>query len=411
MPRRLVNRTAPSSAVRSTPSNTSTAADTSLPVYQPPSCIHSPSQRLNDLPPSRAAHASSAALARHLTDASRNLGHSADDLQARLRERRAKLVQIRKKREEKGVAEQTAEEERLEEHVEKLAGLVKDLTGKSEEAMRKVVDLQAGREDEGQVLKELETEFTNRRRPAEDEEPSTEPPSDGPLAIYTALREKKQHEYTTLTPHQRYALNNEYATFKKLWHLGLVGEDGPPLPDASRWFDARGNPVMSSAGVDSAGQNGSLDSVAADDDDDEDIAVAREVVSLICPLTQSIMTEPYSNRRCKHTFEKEAIKHHLRVSGTAQCPQTGCSQVFAFKDFKEDFFPDRAMMRRIQRAGEAERNRGYDDSRMYDEDEDDENLISDTSGFPKAEQDEEEDEEEVGRRNRRVSRVPKKERM
>ncbi|KAH8176828.1 zinc-finger of the MIZ type in nse subunit domain-containing protein [Sarocladium implicatum] len=408
MPRRLVNRTAPSPHVRSTQSGTSAAINTSLPAYQPPSCKHDPTQRLNELAASRTSHASSAVLARHLTDASRNLGHSADDLQARLRERRAKLVQIRKKREEKGIAEQSGEEEKLEEHVEKLAGLVKSLTATSEEAMRKVVDLQAGREDEGQVLKELETEFTNRRRTTEEQEPSTEPPSDGPLAVYTALREKKQNDYTTLTPHQRYALNNEYATFKKLWHMGLVGEDGPPLPDASRWFDARGNPVMSSSGVDSSGQNGSLDS-GPEDDDDEDIAVAREVVSLICPLTQSIMTEPYSNRRCKHTFEKDAIKHHLRVSGTAQCPQTGCSQVFAFKDFSEDFFPDRAMMRRIQRAGEAERNRGYDDSRMYDDEEEDENMISDTSGFPNAE--EEDDDEDVGGRSRRASRVPKKERM
>jgi hypothetical protein len=187
--------------------------------------------------------------------------------------------------------------------------------------MRGVVDTQAAIEDETQVLKDLETEFTNRRPPQNPEEDDS-PPQDGPLSVYEANRSKKQEEYAALTPQQRYAVNNDYATFKKLWHLGLVGEDGPPLPDATRWFDARGNPVMSYG---AAAAVGGFESDEGDEDDD--IAVAREVVSLICPLTQSVMREPYSNRRCKHTFEKEAIQHHLRVSGTAQCPQTGCAQV------------------------------------------------------------------------------------
>jgi hypothetical protein len=77
--------------------------------------------------------------------------------------------------------------------------------------------------------------------------------------------------------------------------------------------------------------------------------------------------------------------------------------MFNFRDFKDDFFLDQTMLRRIEHANEGV-GRDYDDSRMYDEDEEDENLISDTSGLPGAE------EEEVPRGARSVSRVPKRER-
>lgn len=83
-------------------------------------------------------------------------------------------------------------------------------------------------------------------------------------------------------------------------------------------------------------------------------------------------------------------------------------QIFNFRDFKDDFFLDQTMLRRIERANEADRHRDdYDDSRFYD-DEEDENLISDTSGLPAAKG---EEDEPLPRGARSVSRAPKRERM
>ncbi|KAI6777995.1 chromosomal organization and DNA repair protein Mms21 [Emericellopsis cladophorae] len=45
-----------------------------------------------------------------------------------------------------------------------------------------------------------------------------------------------------------------------------------------------------------------------DEDKDENIALEKDVVSLICPLKQQVMPESSSNRWCKHTFEKESIQ-------------------------------------------------------------------------------------------------------
>ena len=84
----------------------------------------------------------------------------------------------------------------------------------------------------------------------------------------------------------------------------------------------------------------------------------------------------------------------------------GGDKTFSFRDFKKDFFLDQTMLRRIQHASEVEKRvgRDYDDSRMYDEDEEDENIISDTSGLTT------EGNENMCRR-RSMSRVPKRERM
>ncbi|KAI6779379.1 chromosomal organization and DNA repair protein Mms21 [Emericellopsis cladophorae] len=60
--------------------------------------------------------------------------------------------------------------------------------------------------------------------------------------------------------------------------------------------------------------------------EDENIAVEGDVVSLICPMAQQVIAEPFRNCRCKHAFEKKTILDHLLVSDPIQCPRTGCSQ-------------------------------------------------------------------------------------
>lgn len=43
------------------------------------------------------------------------------------------------------------------------------------------------------------------------------------------------------------------------------------------------------------------------DDEEDDIQMTGVISSLKCPLTLRTFKEPYSNRVCKHTFEKSAI--------------------------------------------------------------------------------------------------------
>lgn len=322
MSRRLLSRSGASSS-------SATTTTTALPEYQSPSCPLSDAARrdLNDLSHAR----TTVVYQQQLGDSVGLFGSSISDLHEQLREQRGRLESLRAKRQEKG-NEKTSDEERLEAHVADLETRVNSLTNSFEEAIRSVIDHKAELEDEGLIINDLYKAATadtpqSQRRPRRggDAEDGSEADGDddgadlaapSTLERFKAMRAKKEADYTAMDMHQRYALNNDYAGFKKLWHDAMAGEDGPPLPDASRWFRPDGRPVMRTT---TPG--------AADDDDDDDIAVAREVLSINCPLTLQPMKQPYSNRKCKHTFEKAALLDYLPMRGDAQCPQTGCSEV------------------------------------------------------------------------------------
>ncbi|KAH6894276.1 zinc-finger of the MIZ type in Nse subunit-domain-containing protein [Thelonectria olida] len=344
MSRRLLNRSGHPAA--SSSSSTSTA----LPEYQEPSCpLNDLGRRaLGDLSNNRGTVVYQV----HLKDSVRLIGSGVGDLHERLREQQTKLQNARARREEKGT-EKTPEEERLEKHVEDLEHQVNSLTDKSEQAIRDLIDRQAELEDEGEILGDLHMRVAP---PTEDGEPS------GPSArdLFNKLRAEKELEYSNMTLHRRYALNNDYAHFKKVWHDSMAGEEGPPLPDASRWF-RDDKPVMR------------IQAEAEDEDEDDDIAVAREVLSINCPLTLQPMNEPYSNRKCKHTFEKAAILDYLSMRGEKQCPQTGCSRMFSRAGFDQDFFLDQAMVRRIRRARQAQEQQELEEE--DEEDDDDEDVM------------------------------------
>ncbi|KAH7319753.1 chromosomal organization and DNA repair protein Mms21 [Stachybotrys elegans] len=380
MSRRLLNRSG--NPVVSSPSSSSTPrrTTTALPEYEPPSCPLDESARraLGELSNNRTA----VPYELQLKESLRTLGSSVGDMHERLRYQRERLTRQKAAREAKGVAASTADEDRLKAHIDQLERDVEALTRDSERAVRELVDHKAELEDEVAVLGDLYTHAATQQPPPDEASLENEngdieyPPVPSTLGAFRERRQGKLEEYGGMSMHQRYAVNNDYAGFKKLWHDAAVGEDGPPLPDASRWFRSDGQPVMSGIGDEMDGS-------------DDDIAVAREVVSLKCPLTLRVMKEPYSNRNCKHTFEKGALLDYLPRQGAVQCPQTGCSQSFARADFDTDFHLNQAMLRRIHRAEAAHAS---------DEDlDDDENLEGDSELAVRAS-------------NRRQSRQPKRER-
>ncbi|KAG5944373.1 hypothetical protein E4U60_006026 [Claviceps pazoutovae] len=374
------------------------ASHTVLPEYQPPSCPLDESGRhaLSELSSTRGTLVYEA----QLKESTRNLGLCVGDLHERLSIQLDRLRILRERRLEKGF-DKTPDEERLEKHLEAFENQADELTIESEQSLRSVIDHQAELQDQASVLSDLYTSAvtasnatgarTSRGRgrqqahadaadsisAADENQEQKEPPV--PVAstkdAYQSALAKKKAEYEALTPYQRYALNNDYAAFKKIWHDSAAGEEGPPLPDASRWFRPDGQPVMTRPGAKNSTSNprGSADAAADDqagEDDDDDIAIAREVVSLNCPLTLRQLVEPYTHVECRHTFEKSAILEYLPVRGSVKCPQTGCNQTMSKARFDQDFHFDEAKLRRIQRAAQAQRDLDDVDDDDDDEDED-----------------------------------------
>ncbi len=354
MSRRLVNRGrssgAPSSPAAPRPS-------TALPAYEPPSCPLNDAARraLGELSNNRET-SGAAAYGTHLKESVNNLGHSVIDLQERLRSQRDRLANLRRRRAEKGIEDKTPDEQRLEHHLASFSDSVNSLSRESEVAVRDLIDRRAELEDQAAVLGDLYTAAATQEnaasatgaRQTRNSRTTTAANQDGgddddhvaagaeqdpeqqdtkplpPASTRDSFRERQAHkrsEFEQLGVYERYAVNNDYANFKKLWHDAARPEDGPPLPDASRWFRADGEPVLPSAA------DGQLDEDDGAEGSDDDIAVAREVISLRCPLSLRPLEEPYSNHKCKHTFEKSSLLDYLPARGAVQCPQTGCSEV------------------------------------------------------------------------------------
>lgn len=170
----------------------------------------------------------------------------------------------------------------------------------------------------------------------------------GPLRLYTEARKAKAAEFESISAYDKYAQNNDYISLKKHWHDALHPDGTQTLPDAHRWFDSDGNPVLPAA----AGDGGARDG----EDSDDDLIVAGVSDSLKCPITLRDFEEPFSNNKCKHTFEKSAIVGMLTRENGAPiaCPVGGCPATFTLNDFFNDLVMKRRVDRANQRAEEEE---------------------------------------------------------
>ncbi|KAM0278972.1 hypothetical protein ACHAQH_004838 [Verticillium albo-atrum] len=298
----------------------------------------------------------------HIRKATALLGRNVAAANDRLADRQAALQSILGKRAARG-ADKTATDLRLEAWVADLEAQVTELTSASEAAVRDLVDRKAAAQDDRDAAAATADHiqsFPTRaqrlrdRRAANPDGPESHcedgaepdlPPPDRPIHdILQDFRAEKAQAYAALPAHERYALNNDYAAFKKLWHDATLGDQDVPLPDPSRWFDRDGNPVASARG-------GARRAAAAhdgdDDDDDDDLVIEGEVQSFTCPLSLQPLTQPFSNDKCSHTFQKESIQAWFAESRDRErtCPTTGCNMQLKLKDF----YDDDVVLRKIQR--------------------------------------------------------------
>lgn len=332
-----------------------------LPAYEPPS------QPLNEAARRALAQVSSNRGARkfddHLKKSTELIRDAVGAANDRAWESRALMQQRVEKRAQKGEdgTEADAEDE---EYVEKLGEHVSGVTRDLEAALRDVIDYRVEMEDEPLVLDmvcgELESQAQNWRsreeavknrkekkkepRPSaagsiddamdedenaeEDQEEDGEdsdmrdPEDDGAIAsvneVLQKVRQSKAEDWTRMDMAQRYAANNDYILFKRTLHDAQHPNDDATLPHASAWFDQDGRPVLPKVGEETD---------AAGGEEDDELQIAGEVRTFRCPLSLRMIDEPYSSKKCRHTFDKTAIADYLKDNQEKQCPETGCNQV------------------------------------------------------------------------------------
>ncbi|KAL1854461.1 hypothetical protein VTK73DRAFT_8735 [Phialemonium thermophilum] len=294
----------------------------------------------------------------------------------RLYLRKSHLAQMVAKRQERGDDEKKDLELAMEESTKKLAQEVAAITEQSEEALRQIIDYRIELDDERSVMSQMlqQIQAQEPRQPrsqrsvrqavnethsdtedgsgagqdradgddtemADAEENAT--PYEGASQILDSVRRAKAEEYNKLSMYERYALNNDYIAFKRTLHDAQY-QDEVPLPDATTWFTPDGRPTGNIPGQDDQGAD------AGKGKEEDDLVIEREVLSLKCPLTLRTMSEPYTSRACKHTFEKDAILQFIRQNGgTSKCPV--CPAAIHIKDL----YLDEVMQRKIQRLQTA----------------------------------------------------------
>lgn len=230
--------------------------------------------------------------------------------------------------------------ERAEGAARELEEDVLGLATQIEEAMREALDMQATLEDEKTTLRDLPKLVMVRQRDVaeraqqdrEDEEEDADPPEISGVSILDILkqtRDAQAAEYDSLSPYEKYAVNNKYIDFRQSWHEGLYqNPDDIPLPDATRWFDRDGRPKLETRRDEQGGEADRSEDQDGDEEEEDEIQIAREKRSFRCPLSLAVIQEPFTCRLCKHSFEKSAITEYIKGGNgrgrIAQCPVPGC---------------------------------------------------------------------------------------
>ncbi len=314
----------------------------------------------------------------------------------RAAERRADAQRQMAEARKKEIELEQSEKDSIERRAARAEEAALEYTKQTEATLRQLIDLRAELEDEDKVFASVQQQLAAQPQPqAKERQQRTKREttrrmvdSDGeemdvdeeeeegqhgdeeavegraptvPLGqMFGAARKEQADEYAKLTTHQRYGLNNDYIQFKRTWHDAQHQNDEIPLPDATRWFDQSGEPIIQLFDEATAEQA---------EDEDDDLVVEREVRSFKCPLSLQWIQEPYSNRKCPHTFDKANILGYLKGShGTANCPVAGCNRVGAVVFLSpwlsvliipqelrvSDFFYDEVFLRKSNRARQAE---------------------------------------------------------
>ena len=372
-------------------------------------------QALTDLLQSQASRKR---LAVSLSDAAKKLTEVAGQLNDRGTEQRLRNLKLQARLEANG--EVLDDEERLKH--EAFQAKVQDLTQKMDRGIRGVIDGQIWLDNVPDNLRSVATKagalaeatqqhtqgptplITQRIRPEPDEDggvdeaenvdaPTVEPPdpSDAPTTLLRSAFNDQSSDWQSKSLTERYANSNEYTGFyRTVYDAKNPGENAPPIPHASLWFVEEEDPDSLPPSRSQPRQ-----SRQAEHDEDSDVEIALERVSLKCPITLLPFKDPLTSTKCPHSFEKDGILDMLNLSPdylpftaeqelelshirdrralerrkkeigtpTVKCPVCSCPLVAT------DLKPDPVLLRKVKRV-EAATKRQQNQATDSEEDED-----------------------------------------
>lgn len=326
-----------------------------LPPYQPPTHpLNEAARRAID---QIANNRNTRKFDRHLEKSTGLIRDAVGATNDRAYEAQERIKEIHTKVREKKIAQTAADEEAIE-YAGQFIDEVARVTSELEASLRRNIDARAELQDEIAVLRAVQGEVLivsqswkpkpvvakkrqakrRQKMDSDDDEDENEgadeeqedsemveadnnPPLRGVNNILEEARQTKAEEWSRMTMYEKYALNNDYITFKRAMHDAQNPDETKPLPHATAWFGPDGEPVLPKVGE------------AAGDDDEEELQITGGKLDTRCPLSMTELTEPYTSKRCKHSFQKDAILEFIRLwrpgaqGNRCMCPVVGCDKV------------------------------------------------------------------------------------
>ncbi|KAJ5835752.1 Zinc finger RING/FYVE/PHD-type [Penicillium robsamsonii] len=388
---------------RRTATHTSISEATPLPEYQTPVApLTAESQR--QIASLLASH-HLRNLRTHLQHAAEKLAHSGGEVNERLIDARIRYEKNKEARRRQG--DENVDDDESNKEYQRLAeaeARVDAVTAQMEEKTRLIVDseikLQGLTDAMGQIereegenvatalgVRQTRQQRARQRANEDDDADGTEDPTDGD---YEDAQEREMRERNVANPPsrkladklsegaqkwdelsltERYARNNSYIGFYRMVHdAKFPGDDVPPLPHSSTWFEHMED-TNARPGGPARTRNQHRGVSPADSDDD--IAIERERISLKCPLTLTPYQNPVTSTKCPHSFEREAIMDMINRSQTTIAPpasRRGQRRVHVVKCpvcstplTADDLRPDAVLLRRVRRAQELQQREEEDD--------------------------------------------------
>ncbi len=231
-----------------------------------------------------------------------------------------------------------------------------------------------------------------------EDQATVDPPApaleDVPSTLIKTAAEDLASKWSSKTLTERYSQHNTYVGFYRgVYDAKNPGEDGPPIPHHSLWFaneeDVNGSYIAPGTQTQTQrtrrptrGASNEEDAENEQDtqDSSSDIEIARERISIKCPITFLPFTDPLTSTKCPHSFDRPGIMAMLRrtqtslpltdaqIAEVAQAPNNAarsrkmaefrtkaipcpvCSIMLAAADLK----PDPVLLRKVQRIQAAE---------------------------------------------------------
>lgn len=232
-------------------------------------------------------------------------------------------------------------------------------------------------DEEGESLRNTATDDTTAYPPA----PAME---ETPSSLLKSLLEEQSTTWSSKSLTERYSQHNTYVGFYRMLHDSRDPEgNGPPIPHHTLWFANEEDVTNLVPGGTQQTQRTTrrgAPTTAEDDSSDPEIQIAREKISIKCPITFLPFTQPLTSTKCPHSFDAPAIdsllsrtQSHLPFTdaqnaelatisdmkarnrraaqiGVPAIPCPVCSVLLSRGDFR----PDPVLKRRVERILAAE---------------------------------------------------------